>query len=300
MKLTQTQLGELAILTESLLSSLLPIISLITFTSLSPLFTLAGSLIFTAIFFFIIITYKNRWQELIRVDVLKDIAWVVIFIGIFYYGLFFFGLQFTNAGNAGIILQMELFFTFLFFNIFKKEDITKEHLLGATLMLLSTLIIFSPQLKTLNFNKGDLLILLATAFPPVGNFFQRKLRQKVSGESIIFLRTIFALPFIFLLAYLFKTHTETVINYKTILFLLLNGVVILGVTKILWLEAIIRISVTKANALASVRPFITLVLTYLILKQTPSSWQLLSVFPMLLGIYFLTKSPNQKTAVEDV
>jgi drug/metabolite transporter (DMT)-like permease len=299
MQISETRKGELAMLGESLISGLFPIISLLSFESIPPLFSLGGSWVFTSIFFLFIVALRNRWEELIKIDVLKDIIWVVLFIGVFYYGLFFFGLQFTSAGNAGIILQMELFFTFLFFNIWKKEALTKEHLFGAGLMLAGTLIIFLPQIINLNFNKGDLIILASTAFPPVGNYFQRKLKKKVSGESIIFLRTVLSLPFIFLLAFVLKTQSVDILNTKTILFLLLNGILILGVTKILWLEAIIRISVTKANALGSIKPLITLIMSFIILKQVASNWQLFSIIPMLLGVYLLTKIPKTDPLAED-
>ncbi len=289
MNLTETRKGEFYILAESLINSLFPVISLISFATLPPLFSLSYSWVFTALFFLFVIAYRNKFSELADLELLKDLIWVVLFIGILYYGLYFFALRYTTANNAGIIIQMELFFTFLFFNVWKKEALTTEHLLGAGLMLFSTLLIFFPQIRHLDFNKGDLLILLCTAFPPVGNFFQRKMRRKASSESVMFLRTIFSLPFVFLLAFVLSGNETQSVDLKTILFLLFNGIIILGISKIFWLEAILRISVTKANALASIKPVLTILFSFLMLGNLPNLWQLSSIPPMLLGVYMLTR-----------
>ncbi len=296
MNFSEQRKGELAILGESIITSLMPIISLLSFQSLKPLYSLGYSLIFTTIFFFFIVAFKGRLKELLTPGVLKNMLWVVLLIGVCYYGIYFFSLKYTSANNAGIILQMELFFSFLFFNVWKKEALTTEHLYGAALMLFSTLLIFFPQINKLQFNKGDLLILLCTAFPPIGNYFQRKIRYKISSESLVLLRSGLTVPFIFILAYLLNNSTFQIPNSQNLLFLLLNGLLILGISKIFWLEAILRISITKANALSSVKPFLTIILSFLLIKELPNAWQIASVLPMLLGVYLLTRpSPALET-----
>ncbi len=295
MNLTETRKGELAILAESLINSLLPIVTLLSFSILKPLFSLAYSLALSALFFAFWVFLKNKFGELKNRQIIKDALGVALLIGVGYYGLYFWGLNYTSANNSGIILQMELFFSFLFFNVWKKESLTKAHLFGAGLMLLSTLLIFYPQMQKLDFNKGDLLILLCTALPPMGNFLQRKIRRQISGESLMLMRTAMSLPFIFLLAFIFHGFNLPAVNLSLLLFLIFNGVVILGVSKIFWLESILRISVTKANALASIRPFLTMLFSYLIIKELPQFWQLAAIAPMLCGVYFLTRPDKQTT-----
>ena len=78
--------------------------------------------------------------------------------------------------------------------------------------------------------------------------------------------------------------------------LLLNGVVIFGISKIFWVEGIHRMSVTKANALSSLNPFITLIFAWLLLKDAPTVWQLSALAPMILGVILL--GINKEKGVE--
>lgn len=286
--ISETKKGELAIFGESVLSSLLPVLGLLTFKSLPPLHSLFFSLVFTIIFFAIFLFYKKSWQNIFKKENLKNIFWIVLLIGIGYYGLSFIGLQYTSANNASIIWQSELLFSFLFFNIWRREQITTTHILGAVLMLCGVVLIFFPQIQNYNLNKGDILILIATTLPPIGNYFQRDLRSRLSSTNIIFWRSLLTLPFIFLLMY-FAPHAEANLNLKVLIFLAFNGLLVFGLAKILWLESIIRIPIPKANSLASVRPFLTMLFSFVLLGQKPDLWQISSAVPIILGVILLTK-----------
>ena len=175
---------------------------------------------------------------------------------------------------------MEIFFSYLLFNVWKKENFSKTQALGALLMVAGALLVLFPKSNAASFNTGDLLILCAVAFGPVGNYFQQKLRKKVSTDSTLFIRYLLSLPSMGSLL-------------KSLPFLLIFGLVMLGANNILWLEAIHRISVTKAISLVSLSPFFTLLFAFFLLKEVPSYWQLLSLVPLGLGVILLTiKNPT--------
>lgn len=210
-----------------------------------------------------------------------------LFIGWMYYGLYYFGLKFTSPGNAAIMAEMELFFSYLLFNVWKKEKFSAAHTWGAVLMLVGAFVLLYPH-EGIKFHSGDWLILLATACAPVGNFYQQKLRKMVSSETILFLRSLFTFPFFFLFAYFLNPAMIWPPNWWMVLVLVLNGFFVVGLSKILWVEGIHRISVTKANALSTPTPLLTLIFAYLFLHQTPTMWQMLSIFPMIAGLILLT------------
>ena len=137
-------------------------------------------------------------------------------------------------------------------------------------------------------NTGDLFILAATLCAPIGNLFQQKAREVASGETIMFLRSALSVPFIFLLAFVFNERTSFGDVGIALPFLLINGIVVLGFSRILWIEAIHRIPVTKAQALASIAPLFTLLFAWLLLHQVPNVWQLSAVVPLILGTLLLT------------
>lgn len=163
-------------------------------------------------------------------------------------------------------------------------------MLGSILILFGAVIVLLP-----NFHKpqiGDLFILIASLIAPVGNFFQKRARQKVSGVTILFMRSLISTPFLFVLAYLFKENFSLIDLNKSIYLLLANGVLLLGLSKIFWIEGIYRIGVTKSNALTSIAPLLTILFAYILLHQQPSIFQILAFIPMFIGVILLGKNNN--------
>lgn len=285
-EITQERAGEAIILSEALLWSLFPVVTVLSFQNIPSLLSLAWSTLFAAIFFGIIISAKKGWKELKSKNAIKDILLATFILGIFYYLLYFTGLRFTTAGNASLIAQSEIFFSFLFFNIWRKEYFSLPHVFGAILMLIGAVIVLSPNFQKLQ--AGDLFILLACLMAPFGNFFQKRARKKVKSESILFIRSLISAIFIFILAYFVNNDFAPVNTRKSFFILLINGFLILGLSKILWIEGIHRISVTKANALNSITPLLTLIFAWLLLGDLPTKFQLMSVIPICFGVVLLS------------
>ncbi len=290
MQISETRKGEIAIYSQGILWSLFPIITILSYSSLDPLTSLAWSTALASVFFAVWVTIKHKWYELKHKSAMFDVLMATLFIGIFFYSLYFFGLKYTTAGNASIIALMQIFFSFLFFNIFKKEFISSQQILGILLMLLGALVILLPGFT--EFNKGDVLIFIAMTFAPFGNFFQQRARKKISSETMMLIRSIITFPIVLIMAKLLG-ETIALSNLKdSIWLILINGLVLLGFSKILWLEAIHRISVTKAVSLSSITPLFTLFFAFLILKEIPTAWQLTAFVPLFLGILLLTSNKN--------
>lgn len=287
MVLSREKKGEFFVFAESFLWGLFPVITLLSFNNLSPLVSLLGSIIFATIFFAAILTVRSKWGELKNTSALKDILLATLIIGILLYLLYFFGLQRTSAGNVSIVALTEIFFSYLFFHVFKKNYIPPAHLIGATLMVVGALIVLIPSLQ--NFRGGELLIMLAAMIAPFGNFFQQKAREKVSSETLMFVRSLVSSIFILFLILILKTPLSFTTIKISLPLLLINGVFMMGLSKIFWIEGIHRISVTKANALASISPLLTLIFAWILLKDAPTIWQLLSFVPMFFGVLLLGK-----------
>lgn len=287
MNISETRKGELYILGQSIIWAFFPIVTIISFREVPPLFSLAISSVFLVLMFGIILGLRGKFKELSTPGVWKYLPLITIFITFLYYGLYFTGLKFTTPGNAGIIALMEIFFSYLYFNVWRKEFFSASHTIGAVLMLVGALIILYPK-HSLGLMKGDYIIFLATIFPPIGNYYQQKLRKIVSGETIVFLRSLAAVPIFFAMAYLLKATAPLASVQKTLWILAINGILILGVSKFMWMEGIHRISVTKANALSSIAPLFTLLFAALLLHQSPTIWQLGSFVPIAAGLYLLT------------
>jgi len=295
MKLSNQRQGEFFITAEIILWSMFPIIIQLSFSSVSPFTSLAISSLFAAAFFACIMTIRNRWHELTNARAIRFAVISTFFIGVLYYLLYFLSLKFSSAGNISILALSETFFSFLLFHVWKKEFIPKEHILGATFILLGAVIVLAPNVKMLHI--GDLLILIAAAIVPFGNFYVQKARKLISTETIIFVRGIVGALAIFLLSFLFHAASSLTSVFHSLPFLATNGVVIQGIAAIFWIEGIHRIPVAKANALSALGPLMTLLLAWMVFKTTPTAWQLLALVPMFFGVILISKKANKDKMV---
>lgn len=290
--MNQERKGELYIFSGAITWSLFPIITILSYRALPSMISLALSTFLASIIFFAIVLYRKKLHELKNLLLWKYVLGVVLFIGILYYVFNFYGLTKTTAGNASIIGLFEVYTSYILFHIIRKEPFSFESKVGSALMVIGAVIVLAPNFS--NINSGDMFILLATFCAPFGNLFQQKAKKISSTETILFLRSIIAAPIILLLAYMFGQNLELSQIKDSLFFLLINGIFLLGLSKIFWLEGISRISVTKSNALSSVAPLFTLFFAWLIFSQVPTVWQIASLAPFFFGILLLTDNLKLK------
>ena len=59
--------------------------------------------------------------------------------------------------------------------------------------------------------------------------------------------------------------------------------------KVLWIEALHRIGITKLSAMIALMPLFTLLFAYPVLHEVPSARQLLGIIPILIGAFAITR-----------
>lgn len=277
---------------ENALWALFPIFVILTVSKVPTLFAAGISTLLAAIFFAVMITIQKQWHEIKIKKALKDILIMTVLIGIIFYILLFIGIGQTSAGNAGIILLMEVFFTMIILGLWKKEKQSVKSVGGGILMVVGAILVLLKG--GFELNKGDIIILLATAIPPIGNYYSQKARKLVSSNMILFIRSVIAGIFIIAIAFIVETQPNLIDLQNSFLNLFITGFLILGLSKILWIEAIHRISITKAITLASFAPAFTLIFAYFILGDVPTIWQITGFIPMIVGTYLITEIRNYK------
>lgn len=284
--MTETQKGNIYIISEMILWSLFPIVSLLGLNGLPGIVSLFWVNLFAMIFFLAIMLFRGKMYELKNKKAWYYTFGTVVLINIIFYGLFFYALDKTTPVNAAIVALFEIVPSYIFFQMIKKESFSKKHLLGIVLAIVGALIVLLPRAGQVN--SGDFIILLAVFFPPVGNWCQQQTRKLVSSESALFIRHFMAMPFLFFLALLFKTPVFDFNISGTLWWLILNGIFIFGVSKIFWLEAIHRMSVTKAIAINGLNPIFTVLFSWLIIKELPTMVQIFSLPFLIISIFLLT------------
>ncbi len=287
-KISRERSGELFIFSEAIFWGAFPVVSVLMGRFLPPLFAVAWSTFFAAIFFAGLLTIQKKWKEILVREAWRPIFFATILIAVIYFALFFIGLRHTSAGNAAIISQMEIWFSFIFFSlILQKEKYSPVAFFGAALMFAGVLLVlFSGKFEI---NRGDLLILLAAVFSPVGNYFQQVARKKVSAVTLLFVRSFVGAAFLFLLAGFFETNLPRDFS-GAFPFLMINGLLLFGFSKILWIEGIHRLSVAKVVSLNAFAPVFTLVYAFFFLQEIPTGWQLAGLLPILFGAILITRN----------
>ncbi len=293
MKLSVERQGELYISGGVLLWGFFPIIAFLSFHTLSPFISLAVSSLFSALFFAIILTVRRRWREVFNRQALPSVLWATGINGVLYFLLYYMGVRYTSPGNVSLLALTEIFFSFLLFHVWHKEYIPKEHIFGSLLILAGALIVLAPTIRA--FHPGNLFILLGAAIVPYGNLHARKARKIVSTESLMFTRGLVSAVVIYMLAIVFQATNPLADIVSSLPYLVANGVLLLGLSTMFWIEGIHRITVTKANAMNSVGPLLTLFLAWGLLKTAPSMWQLFSFIPMFAGVLLLGKNLKKPT-----
>jgi len=284
--MTKEREGELLMGGLAILESWFPILSIVAMSYVGALHTYTYSLVIALVFFIVIMAKRNRFVELKNKDAYKDLLLTTFWITLLF-TLIFMGMQYTTAGNMAVIIFLQLLFSYLYFNVLGKEPMERLHLIGAIIMGVGALIILIPD--EFIFNKGDLLILLAAAIAPFANLYQKRARKFCSSETILGFRTLVGLPFIAVLATIFEPEVQYEAFLSALPYLLLIGIFIYVISKIMWIEALHRTSITKVSAMMGLVPMMTLFFAYFYLGEVPEIRQILGIIPVLFGGYLITK-----------
>ncbi len=132
-------------------------------------------------------------------------------------------------------------------------------------------------------NKGDVFILLAAMVAPFANKYQKLAREEVGAEYLLLFRTAFAAPTLFLLGFAISEPPNFLEIEEVFWMLFLNGFVLFGISKIFWVEAIHRISITKATSMTALGPVYTMFWAYLILGDAIGINQILGAVLVIIG-----------------
>jgi drug/metabolite transporter (DMT)-like permease len=287
--MTKEREGELLMVGLALLESWFPILSIVAISHIGALHTYAFSLFVSLLFFMIIMKQKNLFVELKNSKAYRDLLLTSFWITTMFV-LVFLGMQYTSAGNMSVIIFLQLLFAYLYFNIFGNDKMDRVHTFGALIMGVGAMIILFPNELVLN--KGDLLILIAAAIAPIANFYSKRTREHCSSETILGFRTLFALPVVSLFAWIIEPEISSKNIYEALPYVVLIGLLIFGVSKIMWMEALHRVSITKISAMMALVPMLTLLFAYFYLAEVPEVRQIFGILPVLVGGYLLTKPIN--------
>ena len=251
----------------------------ITFAALSTLLAAIGVLFFA-------LRQKNL-KQLKNKAAWRPMLMVTLSVVIIPYILFFIGASKTSGVNASLLLLAEIIFTLIFTPLIG-EKTTPLKLLGAGGVFAGGLLILYNG--TLAFNLGDLIIILSTVTYPLGNFYAKKALNLVSPTIILLTR--FFLGGLVILFFALAIERPAGLGRIIIdhwFLLLFNGLILLGLNKIIWYESLKRLDISKAISLGLTSPLFSLAVLIFVVGEKISFYQWGGLLIMMAGVYFSAK-----------
>lgn len=284
----------------ALIWSLFPVVITMSFAGIPALWSAAVGTFISTWFFLIVVLLRGEWKQKISATCKKQIFIACVLIGAGYYTTQYIGTSLTTPGNAAIVSLMEIFFSYFFISVLgKHEKLVLDHVLGSAFMVIGSLFILIPGV-TGGFHAGDLIILFGSMLPPLGNLAMQRARKEVSAAVIMFWRSLVGSAFLGMLAYVIHGPLLWDDLVRSLPILLVTGLVLLGFSKILWIEAIHRLPITQIISLTSAQPLLTMLFAMLLLGVFPEKMQFLSLPPIIIGLFLLTRKKGvSKVALEE-
>jgi drug/metabolite transporter (DMT)-like permease len=145
-------------------------------------------------------------------------------------------------------------------------------------------------------NWGDILVLLTPLCYQISHFFSKKLLNKTDLSPLFIAtgRTLYGGIFLFLLSQIAGIHEWSILAKHNMLSLFIfYGIVVYALSYLTFYEAIKRINLSKASAIISVYPAVSILLAWFILREVPDVYQLAGFFIILLGIFRLSQVQSE-------
>lgn len=192
------------------------------------------------------------------------------------------GLTMTSAANASLLNNFEIVATSIIALCIFKESISKRLWKAIFLVTLSCILLSVEDLSSFDFSLGSVFVLCACICWGFENNCTRMLSSKNPLEIVVIKGFGSALGALCIALFLGERFTE--IGF--ILIALLLGFISYGLSIMLYIYAQRYLGAAKTSTYYAVAPFIGVLLSFLIFRETPSILFVIACMIMIAGTYF--------------
>jgi len=285
-------IGVTIILLASVMWAIEPILAKLSYQNSDFIQTSAIRAIFAALTSLIYVGITNKANLRIDKKQIPTLLYIAVIGTLFADFMYFFALTQVPVINAVLIGHLQPIFIILIgFLALKTDKLTKFDFIGITFMVFSGILVTTKTFENLSMFKlgtiGDLLVLSATIAWATTAVTMRKYLRGVNAGVATFYRFLFAS--IFFVMYLSLTSTIGISNIYQILI----GIAI-GIGTILYYEGLKRIKAAQVSGLELSAPFFATILAFLVLGESVTIMQVIGIFLLFVGIYYLSKKEDLK------
>ncbi|MDH3883834.1 MAG: DMT family transporter [Desulfobacterales bacterium] len=209
------------------------------------------------------------------------------------FGLIYTAVIFTTTSSAWILLYTSPFFHALGAHFFLSGDrLTLEKSGGLVLSFVGILILLSKHLGLPSIQEfgGDLMAICASAIWAITTIYiKRRLVAVVSPYHTLFYQTLFSIPILFLLSFIFQETPIRNINGLILLSLAYQSILIAFFSYLMWFYLIHNYPVSRVSSFSFLTPVFATIAGIALLKEPLTLPVILSLISVSLGIFIVNR-----------
>ncbi len=247
----------------------------------------------------LLLHYKGRALYLRRRDIFPAVALGLTGI-VGYHYFFFLSLRYTEVANTAIINALSPVLTSVAAAVFVKERLERWNYAGVAIAFLGVLVLLSrgdvDAILALEFNKGDLLMLLSVVSWMVYALIIRVMVERYSGFTLTFYSTLFGVVILLFVApqegALDQVRAISSVSLMSVIYM---GVCGSGLGYLLYNLSIREIGPTRTSSFVySVIPLIVTVLAWLFFLQPITPIMVASMILILTGLRMMLAQNRER------
>lgn len=209
--------------------------------------------------------------------------------------LVYIGVHYTTSINASLMNSSTPIIIYILSFIFLKERLSRKQIIGTILSLTGVAFILSgghlSTILSFQFNKGDLIVLIAVCCWAVYSMLIKQYAGKLPGYST-FLVTI-GLGIIILLPFTIwevnSAATAVVWNAKTIGAVLYVGILASIIAFLSWNKGVVALGANRASIFLNFIPLFASIFAVLFIGETIQATQIIGGIAVILGAYIANR-----------
>jgi len=227
----------------------------------------------------------------------KDLPFVFLMIGLDIAApiLLLFGLQLSSAGTASLLVNFEVVATSILAMMLFRETVGKRLWISIALITLASLLLSAGNLSDIRWSPGSVLILAACFVWGLENNCTRRLSSK-DPLQIVIIKGLGSGTGSLILAIIFGSLSG---NAAYIPAALLLGFFAYGLSIFFYVKAQRELGAARTSAFYAGAPFVGVLLSWIVLRETISYTFLLAFVMMLAGSAFLISEKRAYWHIHD-
>lgn len=258
--------------------------------SLNSMQILLISSFFAFIFLLIVNAIKGNLKDLKKFKI-KDFLQIfcIGLLGTFLYNLFLYlGINKMQASQAFIINYLWPIMTVIFACIILKEKMTIRKVIAIILSFIGVIIVTSNG-NLLNIDNNTLIGALYCVLAAVSYGLFSVLNKKKKYNKFLSMMLFYSISFIISLLYMLITKEWYIPQFNQLTGLLWIGIFTSAISFTSWALALDNGDTAKVSNLAYITPFLSLIWTWLILKENIGIYAIIGLIIIVLGIFIQIK-----------